>query len=81
MLVVKTAITSATGSAIYTAMALFSKKCGSIYMSGMSRIIFLNIARKSDVFAFPMAMNVCWQAICMPKIPDTAKYILIAHEP
>lgn len=32
---------------------------GSIIISGINKIIFLNIARKTDIFAWPKAINVC----------------------
>ena len=41
-------------------------------------IIFLNKAKNNEVFAFPKAINDCWQAICIPNIPDKAIYILKA---
>ena len=63
---------SDTGSARNTANTLLSNKCGSIKISGISRIIFLRQAIKMDAFAFPRAVNVCWTDIWMLNMQKTA---------
>ena len=63
---------SDTGSARNTANTLLSKKCGSIKISGISRIIFLRQAIKRDAFAFPRVVNVCWTDIWMLNMQKTA---------
>lgn len=50
---------SDTGSARNTANTLLSKKCGSINISGISKIIFLRQAIKREALALPRAVNVC----------------------
>ena len=50
---------SDTGSARKTANTLLSKKCGSINISGISKIIFLRQAIKREALALPRAVNVC----------------------
>ena len=67
-----TAMVSATGSARNTANTLSWKKTGRMKISGMSRMIFLSTARNRDIYAFPRAIKVCWQAIWIPKIKDIA---------
>ena len=57
--VVHTAKKSAIGSASNTAITLLLKNIGSINISGISSITFLNIARNADILALPKATNVC----------------------
>ena len=63
---------SDTGSARNTANTLLSKKCGSIKISGMSKIIFLRQAMKREAFALPRAVKVCWTDIWMLNMQKTA---------
>lgn len=76
--VVHTAMVSAMGSAINTALALSSKKCGRIKISGISSSIFLNIERKIAVGAWFKATRLYWQATCTPNIADVHMKILSA---
>lgn len=71
--VVSTAIASANGSAIYTAIALFSKNIGSMYISGIKSSIFLSIAKNKDVFAFPMANKCLLTCYLYPENPRYRK--------
>ena len=65
---------SDTGSARNTANTLLSKKCGSIKISGISRIIFLKSAMNNDTFACPSEMNDVWHAHWIPKMDIPRKY-------
>ena len=67
-----TAIISAAGSARKTAVVLSAINAGRMYISGISRIIFLSKARKRLHFALPREIKVCWQAICAPNTQFTA---------
>ena len=69
-----TAMISAAGSAIYTAMVgLEVKILGIIKINGIRRINFLVMATAMDAFAFPKAAKVSWQAIWTPKINRQAR--------
>ena len=59
-------------SGVIAAAKLSGIIAGNIKINGIRRIIFLNTARKTDIFASPKAINVCWQAICAPSIHDVA---------
>ena len=50
---------SDTGSARNTANTLLSKKCGSINISVISKIIFLRQSIKMEDLALTRALNVC----------------------
>ena len=54
-----TARVSEIGSARNTALTLFSKNIGNIYISGINNTIFLSRAKYIDVFALPNDMKVC----------------------
>ena len=74
----ETAIKSATGSAIYTAIVLSASIAGIMYISGISSTNFLSTATIIEHFALPMDTNVIWHAIYTPNRNSTAQYILSA---
>lgn len=55
------AVASAMLSAAKTPVT--PQNLGSMMASGTSSITFLSSAMKSDIFAWPSAMNVFWQAL------------------
>ena len=66
--VVRTASTSDMGSAIKRPFTPRFPMAGRMIARGISRITFLSSARNMEIFAWPKARKVCWQAHCAPKI-------------